>query len=211
MEGTRARILETARGLFNEHGVHRVAVRDIARATELSPGNLAYHFPTKDDLVAALVMELHHVNAKTAFVDLPDDFSLVTLYRAARLAMHNMLHYRFVLLSYADALRASPELQKMDAALEVRRRARHDDMIERLAKNGYVDRRSFAPRAERMYETTELVSSSWLAHALRSKQRWSDRAIVLHYAKLGTSLLEPFLTPKGARQLRSILAGAHDD
>lgn len=41
--------------LFNERGVEYVGVREIARSLGISPGNLSYHFPRKDDLVEALI------------------------------------------------------------------------------------------------------------------------------------------------------------
>jgi AcrR family transcriptional regulator len=196
--------------MFNEQGLHRVGVRDIARALGLSPGNLAYHFPTRDDLVSALVMELHELNARTAFAQFPDDFSLVTLYETALAVMRNIMTYRFVLLSYVDAVMASPELRKMEEALAVRRRARHDDMIRRLVARGYVSRRAYTPRAEYLYEQGQLISSGWLAAAALQPHRRTEEEIVRHYAKLGCALLDPVLTPKGALQLRRILCGRYD-
>lgn len=211
MSDTRQRILAVARALFNERGLHRVGVRDLARELGISPGNLAYHFPTKDDLVSALVLELHELNARTVFAELPDDFSVVTLYRAAVATMRNMLEYRFVLLSYVDAVRASPELSKMDARLHEKRRRRANDMINRLADNGHLHRRRFSARADHVHEQCEMISSGWLtAHALHPERR-SEQAAVLHYAKLGCVLLEPYLTDKGARQMRRILRGAYDE
>jgi AcrR family transcriptional regulator len=86
MGDTRQRILDTARGLFNESGLSRVGVREIARALEMSPGNLAYHFPTKDELVAALVKELHaRVNADVG-AGMAAEPSLAGFYRAAQAA-----------------------------------------------------------------------------------------------------------------------------
>jgi len=211
MSETRQRILDTARALFNERGLHRVGVRDIARATGMSPGNLAYHFPTKDNLVSALVLELHELNARAVFADLPPSFSLVTLYRSAVIVMRNILGYRFVLLSYVDAVMASPELQELNASLFRKRRAREEEMMDLLARNGYLDRRAFAARAEYLYEQGDMISSGWLtADALRPGGRRDDETVVLHYAKVGCALLEPYCTPKGARQMRRVLAGAHD-
>jgi len=102
MADTRKRILDAAREAFNRDGLGRVGVRDVARATDMSPGNLAYHFPTKDELVTALVGELHDLNRSTAFVEPMESFSLESLYRAATAAMRNMLGYRFVLLDYVE-------------------------------------------------------------------------------------------------------------
>lgn len=210
MATTRERILETALCLFNESGVSRVGVREISRALELSPGNLAYHFPTKDALVATLVNELHELNAKTVFAALPEDFSPVDLYRSAIAAMENSLRYRFVLLGYVDAVRGSPELGRVEAKLAIKRRARHDEMIRRLAENGYVDRRRHRRRAEILYEQGQILSSGWLAAAMLRTDRRDDREVVRHYAKLGVALLEPYSTENGARLIERILRGELD-
>ena len=207
---TRRRILDTARELFNEQGVHRVGVRDLARATGMSPGNLAYHFATKDDLIAALVTELHELNTRQVFAELPRGFSLVTLYLAARAVMQSCLVYRFVLLSYVDAVRASPRLLELETAQEAGRRRRANQMMALLAHNGFVDRRRTAARADVIYEQSRFISSGWLAAAALYPDGRDDDESVLHYAKLGCLLLEPYCTLKGARQMRQILRGAHD-
>lgn len=208
MSGTKQRILDTARDLFNREGVHRVALRDVARAVGVSVGNLNYHFATKDDLVCALVLEVHEHNASTLFADVPPDFSPIGLYRTAMAAMHNGVAYRFVQLSYADAVAASSELQRLEASLAPKRRARSDRMIARLVENGFIDGRRFAPRADVVYEQGQLISSGWMAVA--AVQRRKDADAIPHFAKLGVALLEPYATPKGVRQIRSILAGACD-
>jgi len=182
---TRQRVLDTARELFNRRGLARVGVRDVARAAAMSPGNLAYHFPTRDDLVAALVMELNQLNGRTVFASLPDDFSLVTLYRTALVVMRNMLAYRFILLSYVEAVRSSRELEKLEHSLWVERRRRSDAMMELLARNGYLVRRTIAARREMLHEQVQLVSSGWLAAAALRPDRMDDGAAVLHYGKVG--------------------------
>ncbi|HEU4537053.1 MAG TPA: TetR family transcriptional regulator, partial [Polyangiaceae bacterium] len=204
MAATRQKILDTARALFNERGLYRVGVRDVARAAGISPGNLGYHFPTRDDLVSALVLELRGLAARTVFAVLPDDFSLATLYLTACGAMRHMLAYRFVLLSYVDAVAASPELLRLEASLRADRRRRSDAMVARLVANGYVDGER-AARAEHLFEQSEMVSSGWLgAASLRPDLRDDDAAAVLHYAKVGCALLEPYCTPKGARQMAEV-------
>jgi len=200
-------VLDTARTLFNADGLGRVGVRDVARAAGMSAGNLSYHFATKDDLVAALVLELHERNRRDVFAALPPDFSLTTLYRSALTAMRNMLDYRFVLLSWVDAVSASRELAALEAKLAPGRFHRHQEMLALLVGNGYVERAATA-RSERLWEQGAMISSYWLQSA--TLRRMSDAAAVLHYAKLGCSLLEPWCTTKGQRQLRRILRGDED-
>jgi AcrR family transcriptional regulator len=206
---TRERILETARGLFNQQGLHRVGVRDVARAVGMSPGNLAYHFATKDALVEALVLELYELNAREVFAELPGALSLLQLYQSAVAVMRNLLRYRFILLSYADAVRASPQLQAQQARLLEARRARHERLVAGLARGGYLQARRVAPRTELLFEQSELISSGWLSAATLRGWR-DDQATILHFAKVGMALMEPYCTLRGLRQLRQILAGAHD-
>ena len=207
MKETRQRILDTARRLFNAQGLHRVGVREVARAADMSVGNLAYHFPTKDELVEAIVTELHELNQRRIFGALPEDFSLLTLYQAATAAMRNMLDYRFVLLSYVDAVTASPPLRALEEGMAKKRRRRHDDMLEALIRCGYLDWRVRA-RSEIIYEQSAMISSGWLAAA--ALRGLDEEVAVRHFAKLGCALLEPHCTPRGKRQLRQILKGAHD-
>ncbi|NND05287.1 MAG: TetR/AcrR family transcriptional regulator [Saprospiraceae bacterium] len=59
---TREKILVTALQLFNEKGYVKVGVREIARALQMSPGNLSYHFPKKEDLLFELLKSYSEQN-----------------------------------------------------------------------------------------------------------------------------------------------------
>lgn len=52
-EATRARLLECALELFQEHGVDNTTMRDIANAAGMSLGAAYYYFPSKEALVFA--------------------------------------------------------------------------------------------------------------------------------------------------------------
>jgi AcrR family transcriptional regulator len=52
--GTRAKILEACRTLFNERGPAEVTTAEIAQAVGISEGNLHYHFRRKQQIVVAL-------------------------------------------------------------------------------------------------------------------------------------------------------------
>ena len=54
---TRARILDTATELFYAHGVHAVGVNEIAARAHASKLSLYRYFPSKDELVSAMLTE----------------------------------------------------------------------------------------------------------------------------------------------------------
>ena len=62
----RGRLLEAAAAAFREQGLD-VPVAEIARRAGVGPGTLFRHFPTKDDLVAAIIEE--RIQAMRAFAD----------------------------------------------------------------------------------------------------------------------------------------------
>lgn len=63
--GLEARIVETALRLFNESGIEYVGMRELAAVLGIRIGNLNYYFPTKDDLVYRISLELAQQNSST--------------------------------------------------------------------------------------------------------------------------------------------------
>jgi AcrR family transcriptional regulator len=57
-EERRQAILEAAIGVFAQHGFDAATTDEIARAAGLSKGGLYWHFKSKDDILAAILMQL---------------------------------------------------------------------------------------------------------------------------------------------------------
>jgi AcrR family transcriptional regulator len=54
-ERTRARLIEVARRLFQEHGSDEVTVRAIAAAANIEAGSIYYHFASRDEIMRAVL------------------------------------------------------------------------------------------------------------------------------------------------------------
>ena len=63
-EKTRARLIEVATRLFQEHGSDEVTVRRIAAAAKIEAGSIYYHFASRDEIMRA-VLERGVGGAKT--------------------------------------------------------------------------------------------------------------------------------------------------
>ena len=71
-EGTRGRILLAGLGLFAQHGFHGTSIRDIAAEAAVQSASLYAHFPSKEAILAELVLaghEEHHTRLVTALLD----------------------------------------------------------------------------------------------------------------------------------------------
>jgi TetR/AcrR family transcriptional regulator, transcriptional repressor for nem operon len=53
--GKRERLIESAKALIHEQGVHPTTLADVAKRADVPPGNVYYYFKTKEDLIRAVV------------------------------------------------------------------------------------------------------------------------------------------------------------
>ena len=54
-ERTRARLIEVAKRLYQEHGSEHVTVRRIAAAAKIEAGSIYYHFRSRDEIMRAVL------------------------------------------------------------------------------------------------------------------------------------------------------------
>ena len=113
---TRDRILDVTLDLFNRDGVAAVSTHRIALETDISPGNLHYHFKTKQQMVAWLFRRFEARLAPcleaTASASAIDDVWL-TLH----MTFEAIASYRFFYRDIAYLLNEYPELQDAAQAL----------------------------------------------------------------------------------------------
>ena len=97
--GTRGRILRAALGLYSEYGFHGTSIRQIASQVGINPATLYAHYPSKERILAELVLLGHqelHARLRSAVACAGRD-------PAARLAAlvreHALIHADFPLLA----------------------------------------------------------------------------------------------------------------
>lgn len=60
----RGKLLSAAARLFRDQGFDRTTVRDIAREVGIQSGSLFHHFPTKEDILFAVMVEVIRINTQ---------------------------------------------------------------------------------------------------------------------------------------------------
>jgi AcrR family transcriptional regulator len=53
--GKRERLVDSARTLFHEQGVHRTTIAEVAERADVPVGNVYYYFKSKDELIGAVL------------------------------------------------------------------------------------------------------------------------------------------------------------
>lgn len=63
-DSPRGKLLSAAARLFRDQGFDRTTVRDIAREVGIQSGSLFHHFPTKEDILFAVMVEVIRFNTE---------------------------------------------------------------------------------------------------------------------------------------------------
>lgn len=117
-QANRERLLEAADRMFREHGIE-VSVGDIAAAAGVGRGTLFRNFPSKDALIAAVVVVRFREAldfGRQLLVDDPDDAEVTFTFVAGLVERQEENRALLQALS-DDFLMGAPEVQKTHAAL----------------------------------------------------------------------------------------------
>lgn len=202
------RILETALGLFNRFGEPNVSIATLTAELGMSPGNLYYHFASKEDILSALVQEyrqsLGPTFAAAAAVQNAED---------AWLFFHSLFEsvwqYRFLYRDLNDLLSKSRPLELTFQDVFRGKTRAVQELFAALRRAGIL---VFAP--EEMVPVATAISvllTYWLSHeSAREPRRMLDwkyaTQAFLRGAAQVLSLLLPYLQPEASVQWRALIA-----
>ena len=101
---TRERILETSLALFNEFGEPNVTTTVVADDLNISPGNLYYHFHSKDEIVNALFAEFEREIEETLAAPARRAPNVEDMWLFLHLLFEAIWKYRFLYRDLDDLL-----------------------------------------------------------------------------------------------------------
>lgn len=101
---TRERILETALRLFNEFGEPNVTTTVIADEMNISPGNLYYHFHSKDEIVNDLFSDFEREIDRLLSVPSRRNTDVEDVWLYLHLLFESIWRYRFLYRDLVDLL-----------------------------------------------------------------------------------------------------------
>lgn len=110
------------------------------------------------------------------------------------------------MLSYAEVVSKSEELQALAAEMDEMRPARIQRIVHTLIENGRLDREAIRGREETVRKLGEVVGRFWLPYAVLSGQSDDLPAAAEEHARLALFLWEPYATERGRAEIAELLA-----
>jgi AcrR family transcriptional regulator len=202
--GTAERILEHARKAFNERGVAAVGVREIARDLDLSPGNVSYHYPTKEALVAALMRDMHARNNALTESPPPGE-GFEQLEAIVHGIMRRDLENRWFFGDVVGLVVAYPELRPLHDEMQKGRDARTERLLGRLIAAGLLDGERVKQRLPELRVQIFTQIFFWLPSAILAAPDRDPADRLEVHARAAMALLLPVCTASGRRKLEALI------
>jgi len=192
---TKERILETALALFNRLGEPSVTPSAIAEEMGISPGNLHYHFPSKQKIVEALFAafraEIEHTLAapgnRTADVE--------DVWLFLHLVFEAIWKYRFVYRDITDLASRYRLVERQFRLVLAHKQGTAAAILRGLVADG---RMTASPAdIEALASNMTLIATYWLSFdQVRNPHTWDDGRALARGAYQVMALAAPYLAPR---------------
>jgi len=203
--GTKTKITEKALGLFNQNGIEYVGMRELAASLGMQIGNITYYFPTKNDLVNQLAVDLSALNAK--ILTPPGNLSMLSFLEMRARVFENQYAYRCLFLSFVHLIKQNPIIAKRYKKVEKERAEGLIDNIKMLEKEKYLKIDSGEDIAF-LASTMGLIARFWISEAAISYNHLPVDHQIRHYSGLIAKIVAPFATKRGHTQIDEFLDNA---
>jgi AcrR family transcriptional regulator len=203
-EETRERIFQLALEYFNANGIEYVGIRELARELGLSPGNVSYYFPTKDDIVIEITKRLSEENNKL-FQQVEQDLTLTSFIELFVAAFHNHYTFRCIFTSFVHIMKHYPAMKDGYIEVQRKRRAILGKDLQQLAQLGYLKRDLSKEDVTYLVLVISQFARFWVQEAEVLMSTHPTEKVIRHYAGMIAQTILPHATAKGRAQLEPYL------
>lgn len=202
---TRQLILEQANLMINGIGVVDFRIDKLASALGLSPGNITYHFPKKEDISNALWDQCISECASACDYYMTPLLDIKQLYLFSRSIAATMLRYKGVLCYKLGDIGVINRSEKRIHEIMDESGTQYQKHLEVLSGNGYLKLPGSDPVRRLTLQSLLLTSFWWINHSVMCYPDENPEKLVDRYAFMMIYPLKPFLTERGFGQFSDII------
>jgi AcrR family transcriptional regulator len=205
---TAERILEVTLDLFNRFGEPNVSTTLISSELSISPGNLYYHYPAKDELINSLFDRYERslselLNASDSVRDVEDAwFFLHTLFEL-------IWQYRFLYRDLNDLLSKNRRLETHFQWVLKNKTRSIRAMLDAMSRHGvvHIDSREMdATSTSMVVLLTYWLSYEYVRDPRRALEPESAQRALMRGAHHVLNILVPYLEPAQRQHLMSLVS-----
>ena len=192
---TRERILETALTMFNTFGEPSVATTSIAVEMGISPGNLYYHYHSKEAIVADLFAEFRREIETTLAAPEERLPNAEDCWLFLHLVFEAIWKYRFVYRDINDLVSRYHVIEVQFRRILAHKTRVFEQILAGLIKNGQM--RAAPAEIKTLAENIVLVASYWMSFEFaRNPRAAQDGETLARGAFHVIALAAPYLEPR---------------
>lgn len=201
MGNTKEKILAAALELFNNQGVADVSIRHVAKETDISHGNLIYHFKNKSEIVEGLHQQLFEHAARINQNIRAESLDISQLYQSTQVGFEVVYDFRFLFYDLLYISKTFPGMRETLILVEKVRSEMYGKVIHLSIKNELLRAAEYEGEYEQLIRRIKIFSDHWLSSAAIYENKPKEQ-VISEYAGLLMNHFYPYLTGKGKEEFR---------
>lgn len=191
-KNTKLEIIQVSKKLFNERGYNDVSTQNISDAMGISKGNLNYHFKRKEDIIEAVVEEMHSHYIKpvapTTLVELNALFV-----RAKKVAKENAFYF----WHYTQLAQMSEKIRKIQNTVIGNQYDMFHKAFKALSEDDILQNEEYPLQYEQIIRSIMLTCIYWTPFSRL------EPSMEVDFLDCVWGIIYPLLTDKGKGQYRA--------